>query len=131
MKFHCLPLIAALLSAAVPLASLAQASAPAATPAAAPALSKEPDVKRDPKMLTPEQKRELAAPPDDSQPGGAALQKITIPLGKNSPGASYSPTGSLSSPKTKSSGGVNDSVARCESLVDKDERKKCLDKLGR
>ncbi len=132
MKIHCLPLAAALLCAATPLAAWAQAAAPASAaaptlvplPAAAPVTPTKPTQK----LLTPEQKRERAALPDDSQPAGPALEKITIPLGKNAPAPSYSATGKS---KSKTSGGINDSVARCESLVDKQERTKCLDKIGR
>jgi hypothetical protein len=132
MKTHCLSLVGALLIAAAPITAWAQAAAPASTaaptlvplPAAAPITSAKPTQK----LLTPEQKRERAALPDDSQPAGPALEKITIPLGKNSPGPSYSATGTT---KSKTTGGVNDSVARCESLVDKQERTKCLDKIGR
>ncbi len=130
MKTYCLPLVAAMLCAATPLAAWAQAAAPAS--AAAPAVVPLPAAVTPPKptqkMLTPEQTRDRAALPDDSQPAGPALQKITVPLGKNAPSPSYSGTGTT---KSKTTGGVNDSVARCESLVDKLERTKCLDKIGR
>lgn len=132
MKTHFLPLAAALLCAAAPLAAWAQAATPASGAAPAlvplPAAAAVTPAKPTQKMLTPEQKRDRAALPDDSQPAGQALQKVTIPLGKNAPSPSYSGAGTK---KAKSSGGVNDSVARCESLVDKQERTKCLDKIGR
>jgi hypothetical protein len=131
MKFQCLPLAAALLIAATPFAALAQASAPppAAARMTAPVASVPAAGKPAPTIMTPEQKRDLATPPEEGQPAGPALQKVTIPLGKNAPAPSYSSAGSKNTGKAKSTGGVNDAAARCESLVDKQERQRCLDKL--
>jgi len=126
MKIQCLPLVAAWACAAMLTPASAQIVAPRPVPgASAPAVATP-----GPRALTPAEKRDNAAPPDESRPEGAVVPQISIPLGKST-GEPQKPTLKAVRPAPPaSSGGVNEAVARCEAQADAVTRARCRERLA-
>ena len=116
-----LPLLAALLAAALPLAAFAQASAP---PVVSPAASATP-APTGPRLLTPAEKRnnaDAAAAPD-LRPDRPVVPQIRIPFGRTppaTPGSAPARRGTATP-----AGHIGDSAARCEALPGDVERSAC------
>ena len=124
-------LLAAALSAtaAAPAASApaaaASASASASAPTSVPQVAPRPPVKGEKHPATPEEKRDSAADPSELSPPSRVMPKLELPLTPSGAGkATYVAPG-----KAGSSGGVDDSAARCNAMADAAARKECLDKL--
>jgi hypothetical protein len=128
MKTHCLPVVAALMLAALSCPAMAQSSAPAASVAASSARPSKPG----PRQLTPTEMRENASPPGDLRPEHPVVPQISIPLGKTAPPRVKSQPHAVPRSKAASStGGVDDAAARCEAQSDEQAGAKCLGKLSR
>ena len=127
MKIHRLPLVTAVVLAALQCSAAAQTVAPAPMPSASVA----PAAKPGPRPMTPAEVRDSAAPTGDLRPEGQVTPQISVPLGKAFP-AQPKPAAPAVRPATAaSSGGINDAVARCEAQVDEAARAKCRDNLAR
>ena len=127
---------AAVMAAAVPLATaVAQTVAPpASAPSPAIAASVPLNTKTDKRNLTPTEGRNSAPSAGDLQPDRRAVTpQVSIPL--NNKGGAVPPKSLLvPAPRaggTAPSGGIDDSVARCNALGDAQARDQCRDKLGR
>ena len=84
-----------------------------------------------PRLLTPEQKRDDAAPAGDLRPERPVEPQISIPLGKKTGAAPGKPAARvLNRGKTPADGGIDDAAARCEAQPDA-LRAQCRDKLSR
>ena len=125
MKIHCLCLAVAVgLVASLP-AAMAQTSASAPVPgASAPSVAK-----AGRRALTPAELRANAAPPDDLRPEGPVVPQLSIPLGKPKPGPVKPKLRAMRPNPAASSGGVNDTAARCEAEADESARAQCRDSL--
>ena len=123
MKIIRLPLVVAALLAVSPWSTMAQAVVTSPAPTA----SAVPPTKPAPRVLTPTEKRETATVPGELRPEAPATTQLSIPLGKTRD-KPYSPTANRG--KGKSTGGVNEAVARCNAEVDENERAKCRDRLA-
>ena len=125
MKIRVLPLMFALTLSASALVRAQPALQPPAASASAPA------VKPGPRLLTPEEKRDNAAPADNARPEGTVTPQINIPLGPK-PAAplklerSRDPAARGTPPAA-----IDDSAARCSALVDATERANCVERHGR
>ena len=130
MKIRCLPLAAVITLFASSFAVQAQAAAPAPIQAAsaAPATA----AKTGPRLLTPTQSRDSATTAGDVRPERRVTPQVSIPLGKKPTPATQPkrPPGSAHTGGA-AAGGINDGAARCEALVDEQERAKCHDELSR
>ena len=127
MKIHSLPLVTAVVLAALQCSAAAQTGAPAPMPSASAA----PAAKPGPRPMTPAEVRDSAAPTGDLRPEGQVTPQISVPLGKPFP-TPPKPTSPAVRPATAaSSGGINDAVARCEAQADEAARAKCRDSLAR
>ena len=130
MKTRHLPLAAAMALATCPFAAQAQvaASAPILAASAAPATA----AKTGPRLLTPTQSRDSATTAGDVRPERRVTPQVSIPLGKKPTPTTQpkQPSGSAQ-PGGAAAGGINDGAARCEALVDEQERAKCHDELTR
>lgn len=120
MKIQCLPLM---MSFALLACAAAHAQPIPTSPAASAAAA---TVKPGPRLLTPEEKRDNAAPADNARPEGTITPQINIPLGPK-------PTAplKLERPRDSSSGrsapaAIDDSAARCSALANAHERASCL-----
>jgi len=127
VKFHCLPLAAALACAALPWGGVAQANAPVPSPAA----SAPPAAMQGPKQLTPQQSRDSATTPGDLRPEHATVPQINIPFGKAPAAAPKPPSAAPRGSNAASDVGIDDAVARCEAQVDAQARADCRAKLAR
>jgi len=119
MNLHHLSLLAALLSAALPLSTWAQASAPA--PAASASAPLKPN---GPRVLSPAEKRDnaAAAASPDLRPDQAAVPQVSIPFGKST--GPSKPTSARTANKG-ATGSISDGAARCEAQATAEERAKC------
>lgn len=132
---HPLPLIAALALAAAPLFAQSQSqasapylSAPRLTPAASSAAPIVPHAKPPPRLLTPEEKRDSDAQPDDLKIDRAVTPQLTIPFGKTPPSSAQGDARAAQRSAAASAVGVDDSAARCEAQADDASRAICRDK---
>ena len=125
MKIHCLPVAAALALALAQMPALPQASAPQSIPAASAPLGK-----TGPRLLTPAESRDSAAPPGELRPERRVTPQISIPLGRKppppAPESRPTPTGNAAS-----AGADGDAAARCEARRGEQVRAKCRDQLAR
>lgn len=126
MKIDFLPLAAALALAALQFPSTAQTSAPPL-----PAASAAPAGKPGPRLLTPAEMRDSAAPTGDLRPEGQVTPQISVPLGRAFPKPPKPAAPAVRPATAASSGGINDAVARCEAQADEASRAKCRDNLAR
>ena len=124
MKNPRLLLVASALLALSPLSASAQAAAP--SPAAV--ASAAPPTKPTPRLMTPDEKRETATLPGELRPERPAAPQLSIPLGKT-PDKPSSPAAQRG--KSATTGGVEDSVARCNAQANEAERAKCRDQLAK
>ncbi|MEP7299122.1 MAG: hypothetical protein ABI702_23305 [Burkholderiales bacterium] len=127
MKICHLPLLAALLSAVLPFATLAQAPAP---PGAASAAATASMPSSGPRLLTPAEKRDnadVAAAPD-LRPDRSVVPQISIPLGRKPAEPRPKP---LARKPAAAPGQIGDAAARCEALSGDLERAACRKKLAR
>ena len=115
-------------TAAAPAASAPAASAPgaaASAPTTVPKVAPRPPVRGEKHPATPEEKRDSATEPSELSPPSRVMPKLELPLTLSGTGkATYVAPG-----KAGSSGGVDDSAARCNAMADAAARKECLDKL--
>ena len=121
-----LPLLAALIAAALPLAAFAQASAPPVVSSAASAAP----APTGPRLLTPAEKRDNAgaAASPDLRPDRPVVPQISIPFGRTppaTPGSAPARRGAATPP-----GPVGDSAARCEALSGDVERSSCRKRVA-
>ena len=122
-----LPLLVCALLAAWMLSAEAQtAAAPANAAASAPSVAKP-----GPRLQTPIELREGATAPGDLRPDERVTPQIVIPLRKNTPPPTKAQRAAARRGTAASaSGGIDDSVARCEAQAPKAAREKCLDSLA-
>lgn len=133
MKIRCLPLVAALAFTVSPLIALAQASAPqpmraaSSSPSLEPAPQRQTPLKPAPRLMTPAEERanadESAAP--EARPERPVTPQLTIPLGRKAAPELPARAGSTRARPAASSGVIDDTAARCESLAGKQERDAC------
>ena len=86
-----------------------------------------------PRLMTPEQKRDSGSPPlpSDAQPDQPVTPQIKIPLArKPAPPGDRKPNARRSD-LPASAGRVDDAVARCDAAVDKSARESCREALAR
>jgi hypothetical protein len=127
--------LAALLTlAASPLVVQAQSqasapylSAPKLAPAASSVAPIAPGVKPPPRILSPQEKRDSNAQPDDLRVDRAVTPQLTIPFGKTPPGSAKGDARAARRSPAASAVGVDDSVARCEAEADDASRAICRD----
>lgn len=106
-------------------AAAAAASASASAPTTVPKVAPRPPVRGEKHPATPEEKRDSATEPSALSPPSRVMPKLELPLTPSGTGkATYVAPG-----KAGSSGGVDDSAARCNAMADAAARKECLDKL--
>lgn len=106
-------------------AAAAAASASASAPTTVPKVAPRPPVRGEKHPATPEEKRDSATEPSELSPPSRVMPKLELPLTPSGTGkATYVAPG-----KAGSSGGVDDSAARCNAMADAAARKECLDKL--
>ena len=135
VRTHCLNFAAALAFAALPLATMAQATAPS-SPSPLPSSSSDPAasapilIKPGPRLLTPHESRDSATQPGDLRPERPVTPQISIPLGKTPPPATP-PNPNAARRKLTPAAGVEDAVARCEAQIGEQVRAKCRDRLAR
>ena len=122
-----LPLAAlALLAAWMHSAAAQTAPAPASAAASAPSAAKP-----GPRLQTPVELREGATVPGDVRPEERVTPQIVVPLRKNAPPPTKAQRAAARRGTAASaSGGIDDSVARCEAQASKAAREKCLDSLA-
>ena len=128
MMNRCLPLAACVLLAAWIFPAAAQtAASPANAAASAPSVAKP-----GPRLQTPLELREGATAPGDLRPDERVTPQIVIPLRKNTPPPTKAQRAAARRGGTaaSASGGIDDSVARCEAQASKVAREKCLDGLA-
>lgn len=102
------------------------ASAPSASSAPPPVPSP------GPRLLTPEEKRDATAPrPDDTRPEGTVTPQISVPLGTPRAAPSAPPLRPPQGEAPAPTGGVDDDMARCSALTDKNARARCRSGLPR
>jgi hypothetical protein len=135
---HSLPLIAALALAVSPLFAQAQSqasapylSAPKLAPAASSAAPIVPHAKPPPRLLTPEEKRDSDAQPDDLKIDRAVTPQLTIPFGKTPPPSAQGNARAARRSPAASAVGVDDDAARCEAEADDATRAICRDKRAK
>ena len=128
MKTHFLPVVAALMLAALSCPAMAQSSA--SSPRSVAASGSRP-TKPGPRQLTPTEMRENASPPGDLRPEHPVVPQISIPLGKTAHPRVKAEPRAVPRSKAASAGGVDDAAARCEAQSDEQASAKCLGKLSR
>ena len=111
-----------------PLVGQAQSSPPASAALATVAPSAPMPAKPAPRAMSPATQRDSAAMPDGTRPEGKTVPQISIPLGKGEPAKAT--VGSPKGSKRPTSGGVNDSAARCNAEADDTERALCRDRAA-
>lgn len=84
-----------------------------------------------PRLRTPAETGKRATPPGELSPERPVTPQVTIPFGRNPPPAKPEPRVRRGTPPPASTGGVDDSVARCEAQEDAAERAACRAKLAR
>ena len=99
----------------------ANANLAAATPAPKPA----------PRLLTPAETRDNASAAGDVRPERPVTPQVSIPFGKKNVPSSPTDARTTRPANAKSTGRVDDSAARCESLAGEQVRVKCRDKVDR
>ncbi len=128
MKTTRFTLAVAALLGLCPLAGQAQSSPPASAPRITVAPSAPAPAKPAPRAMSPATQRDSAAMPDETRPEGKTVPQLSIPLGK---GAPTKPTvGVPKSGKSRTSGGVDDSAARCNAEADDTARALCRDRAA-
>ena len=125
MEIRCLPLI---ISWALMACGAVQAQ-PSSTPPAASAPA--PTVKPGPRLLTPQEKRDNAAPADNARPEGTVTPQINIPLGAKASAPLKLEGQPDSSPRRSASAAIDDSAARCSAVADASERASCVERHSR
>jgi hypothetical protein len=126
MKYR-LPLAALALFATWMFPAAAQTgAAPPSNAASAPSAAKP-----GPRLQTPLELREGATAPGELRPDERVTPQIVIPLRKNTPPPTKPQRAAARRGIAASaSGGIDDSVARCEAQASKAAREKCLDGLA-
>jgi hypothetical protein len=121
-----LPQLACALLAAWMFSAMAQTvPAPANAAASAPRAAKP-----GPRLQTPLELREGATAPGDLRPDERVTPQIVIPLRKDAPPPTKAERAAARRGTAASaSGGIDDSVARCEAQASKPAREKCLASL--
>jgi hypothetical protein len=133
-----LPVVASMLTALAfatsPISAQAQSQASApylSVPRLAPAASSvapiAPGVKPPQRLLTPEEKRDSNAQPDDLKVDRAVAPQLTIPFGKTPPSPAKGDARAARRSPAASAVGVDDGVARCEAEADDATRAICRD----
>ena len=125
MKIECLPLAATLVFAVA--AAMAQTDAPAPSAGASAPRAAKPG----PRALTPAELRESASSPADDRPEGAVTPQLSIPFGKSAAAPLKPDSRAQRRGAAASSGGIDDSAARCEAQSDAEVRAACRAKLTR
>jgi hypothetical protein len=127
-------MVAALALMAPPMFAQAQSqasapylSAPKLAPAASSVAPIAPGARPPPRLLTPEEKRDSNAQPDDLKVDRAVTPQLTIPFGKTPPGSAKSDARAARRSPAASAVGVDDSAARCEAEADDASRAICRD----
>ena len=128
MKTTRFTLAAAALLGLCPLAGQAQSSPPASAPRITVAPSAPAPVKPVPRAMSPATQRDSAAMPDETRPEGKTVPQLSIPLGKGAP--TKATVGVPKGSKSPTSGGVNDSAARCNAEADDTARALCRDRAA-
>lgn len=113
-------LVFALMGAAC--AASAQTPPPPPPAVGNPAPPKLPD---GPRLLTPEEKRDNAAPPNEQQPEGEVQPQISIPLGPQGAPLPTAPRAVAPGRSASVPAGVDDGVARCKAVADPQARARC------
>jgi hypothetical protein len=81
-----------------------------------------------PRVLTPAERRDNAAPVDDTRPEGNVNPQLTLPLGKTDPTRTAAEAKADRRGTAKTKGGVDDAIARCKAAATAEARKACLDR---
>ena len=86
-----------------------------------------------PRLMTPEQKRDSGSPPltSNAQPDHPVTPQITIPLARKPAATGARQRNARRSDLPASAGGVDDAVAQCDASVDKSARESCREGLAR
>ena len=127
MKIRCLlPLAAASVLAIGTSAAIAQPAAPLPLAAASAPTAPLPG----PRLLTPAQSRDRAAPPGDLRLEHPVTPQIRIPLGKTPPAPSKPAPHAVRQSPVAPAGGIDDAAARCEARQGEQVRAKCRDQLA-
>ena len=83
-----------------------------------------------PRLLTPAQSRDRAAPPGELRPERPVTRQIHIPFGKAPPAPSKPLRQTLRRDPVAPTGGIDDAAARCEARHGEQARAKCRDQLA-
>ena len=83
-----------------------------------------------PRLLTPAQSRERAAPPGELRPEHPVTRQIHIPFGKAPPAPLKPLRHAVHTGPATPTGGIDDAAARCEARRDAQARSKCRDQLA-
>jgi hypothetical protein len=123
MKTTRFTLAVAVLLGLCPLAGQAQSNPPDSARSVGLAPSAPAPAKPVPRALSPATQRDRAAMPDETRPVGKTVPQLSIPLGKGEPIPAT--VGVPKNGKRHSSGGVDDSAARCDAEADDAARALC------
>ena len=128
MRIYPLPALAAagLLLSIGTAPAIAQAVAPRPVDAASGPTAPLPG----PRLLTPAQSRDRAAPPGELRPEHPVTPQIRIPFGKAPPTPSKPLPHVVRSSPVAPTGGIDDAAARCEARHGEQARAKCRDQLA-
>lgn len=114
-------------------AAASAAPVAASTPGIKPVPPQQPG-RSGPRVLSPAEQREVNSPPLDTPPSGNVQPQLSIPLGRAADKVpATSPTRAQSNQVRSggsSTGGVDDSAARCSAETDEQARTQCLQKAG-
>ena len=129
MKIACLSCAAMLLALAAAMPAQAQTIPNTAASAASVPSANAPN----PRLMTPEQKRDSGSPPltSNAQPDHPVTPQITIPLARKPAATGARQRNARRSDLPASAGGVDDAVAQCDASVDKSARESCREGLAR
>ena len=122
MKIRSLPMIVALVAAALPLLTLGEASEPSTAAAASAPVA-------GPRLPTAAEQRDNAATPD-LRVERSTTPQIIIPLGRKTDTPRVSRTAATRGAAAASAGGIDDAAARCEAQTSAPLRATCRRQLA-